>query len=99
MLNNYLALDVGRARVGVALANDVARIASPLPALLNDDSFVANLQQLLTEYEISTLIVGWPRGLNGQETEQTKYVDDFVNELEQALAVPIHLQDEAVTSV
>lgn len=99
MLTNYLALDIGQARVGVALANDVARIASALPALANDDCFLTHLQALVTEYQVQSIVAGLPRGLEGQHTAQTAYVEDLVDKLKTALPIPIHLQDEAVTSV
>ncbi|HEY1064111.1 MAG TPA: Holliday junction resolvase RuvX [Candidatus Saccharimonadales bacterium] len=96
---SYLALDVGRARIGVAVANDVARIAGPLPALANDDSFRQKLEILIKEHDAAAVIVGWPRGLEGQETEQTQYVSEFVDVLESWLDLPVHLQDEAATSL
>lgn len=99
MLTNYLALDVGGARIGLATANSVARIAAPLPALTNDDDVLTSLQALITEHQISRVVVGWPRGLDGQETEQTRYVDAFIKRLEAVVNVPLTRQDEALTSV
>lgn len=99
MLSNYLALDVGRARVGVALANSIAKIAAPLSALQNDDTFKDKLQAILTEHDVQTLVVGWPRGLDGQETLQTAYVGEFITLLEGWVTIPIVRQDEALTSV
>ena len=99
MLTNYLALDVGGARIGVALANDVARIASPLPALANDDHVWESLKAVVTELNAKQIIVGWPRGLDGQETEQTRYVAEFVEELKRQLPTAVKTQDEALTSV
>ena len=98
-MKTYLALDVGRARIGVAIANDVARIASPLPAVSNDSSFKQKLLALVAEHQVNTVVVGWPRGLDGQETEQTQYVNDFVDLLDAWLHIPVHLQDEAATSI
>lgn len=99
MIKTFLALDVGRARIGLALANSVARLASPLPALPNGDGYLQTLRELVTENRIDTIVVGLPRGLDGQETEQTGYVRAFVANLEQSLQLPVVLQDEAVTSV
>lgn len=99
MPTNYLALDVGRARIGVAAANSIARIAAPLPALTNDEQLPGRLQALVADLQASVLVVGWPRGLNGQETEQTHYVADFVERIKPGLAIPIELQDEAATSI
>ena len=99
MLTNYLALDVGRARIGVALANNVARIASPVTAVMNNEHVWESLAKLVAENQVKLVIVGWPRGLNGQETEQTQYVATFVENLQRELDVEVKLQDEAVTSV
>jgi putative Holliday junction resolvase len=99
MPNSYLALDIGRARIGVALANDVVRIASPLITLANDKMFKDRLLALVKEHQAAAVVVGWPRGLDGQETEQTQYVSDFVDKLDAWLDVPVHLQDEAATSI
>jgi putative Holliday junction resolvase len=98
MIKQYLALDVGAARIGVAVANDVARIASPLPVLANDESFCSKLRDLTSEHHISQIVVGWPRGLDGQETEQTRYVENFISKLD-LCGVPVVRQDEALTSV
>lgn len=99
-MTSYLALDVGRARIGLALANSVACIASPLPAIANDDQTFLNLQRLVHDNAITKVVVGWPRNLSGQATKQTEYVDKFTTELQEFLpTVPIIHQDEALTSV
>ena len=99
MATNFLALDVGRARIGLALANDIARIASPLPALANDENMLDTLQSLVSENNIETLVVGLPRNLSGEDTEQTQYVKDLIATIEQHLNTTVVTQDEAVTSV
>jgi putative holliday junction resolvase len=99
-MTSYLALDVGRARIGLALANSIARIASPLPAIANDDQTFFGLQQLVHDNAITKVVVGWPRNLRGQNTEQTEYVAKFTTELQEFLpGVHIIHQDEALTSV
>jgi putative Holliday junction resolvase len=99
MLTNYIALDVGRARIGVAAANSIARIAAPVPAVANDEQVLKSVQTLVNEYQASVVVVGWPRGLSGQETDQTRYVAEFVEQLKTVITVPIELQDEAATSL
>jgi putative Holliday junction resolvase len=92
-----LALDVGERKIGVARANSIARIAEPLVTLPNNGSFADELTMLIREHDASLLVVGLPRGMNGQETAQTQYVRDFM----QHLHAPVEyvFQDEAVTSV
>ena len=99
MPTNFLALDVGRARIGIALANDIARIASPLPAIANDETMLPALRALIAEYTATTLVIGLPRCLSGQSTEQTQYVENFIADIAKELNTAIVTQDEAVTSV
>lgn len=96
--SNVLALDVGTTRIGVAIADVVARIPRPLVTLTNDDSFRTELQKMIRANGVKTLVVGLPRGLDGQDTQQTAYVRTFVQGLDKVMGVTICWQDEAVTS-
>ena len=96
--NNYLALDVGEKRIGVALASSVARLPRPLITLDAGGAVRPQLEQIISDESVGVLVVGLPRGLDGQETGQTAAVRAFVANLE-TLGLPIYLQDEALTSV
>ena len=93
-----LALDVGDRRIGVAIANMQVRIASPLTTLIRSDSTEHDVQALIDEHSAVALVVGLPRGLDGQSTKQTVAVEEFKAGLERALAIPVYWQDEALTS-
>jgi putative Holliday junction resolvase len=93
------ALDFGAKRVGVALAHSESALPSPHSTLANDDNFWENLQQLIETEQVGTLVVGLPRGLDGQETAQTAVARAFAAELAHKTGLPVHLQDEAGTSV
>ena len=93
-----LGIDYGQKRIGLATGNDEARIAKPLKVLPNNRDFMAHLHELITEEGIEDVVVGLPRGLDGQETTQTRIVRDFVEELSQSVNVTFHLQDEALTT-
>lgn len=96
---HIVALDVGARRIGVATAHIVARIASPLTTLEVSDAIHRQIKTLLEEQEAVALVVGLPRNLEGNETEQTKAVQNFIEELRQHVDTPVYWQDEAVTSV
>jgi putative Holliday junction resolvase len=93
-----LALDVGTVRIGIAVAKQPTWIARPLTTLANDAHFKSELTTLCAEHEVASLIVGLPRGLDGQETQQTRLVVAFAQPLADLLRVPLIWQDEAVTS-
>jgi putative Holliday junction resolvase len=96
---NILALDVGSVRIGVARVNTVARIPEVLPTLANNEKTIDALNGLIREYEISLIVVGLPRSMEGTETAQTQYVRTFCEQKLGGLGVPIELQDETLTSV
>lgn len=96
--NSILALDVGGKRIGVALANAVARIASPLTTLHNSDTILDELASLVKKHDVAMLVLGLPRGLDGQRTGQTETVEKFAETIRKRIDLPIYWQDEAVTS-
>lgn len=80
---NIVALDIGDATIGVARANGIAKIPEPLQSLANDKKFVDSLIQLLREQDSKTVVVGVPRNMSGDETQQSRKIRDFIQELKQ----------------
>lgn len=93
-----LGLDVGSVRVGVALARSDVRIAQPLTTIDNNEEMYDAIEALTKEHGVTAIVVGWPRGMQGQVTEQTRYAEAFTEALRQHVKLPLHLQDEALTS-
>ncbi len=96
--SEILALDVGERRIGVASANPAARMATPLTTLTHEADIFEQIAALLADHSAMALVIGLPRGLDGQETAQTQRVRDFAAQLAAHVAVPLHWQDEALTS-
>lgn len=97
-VGSILALDVGDRRVGVAAASQAARLPAPLTTLDRNDDFLARLQTIIEENQASILVVGLPRGLEGQSTPQTEATKTFIDELRRQVSLPVEVQDEALTS-
>jgi putative Holliday junction resolvase len=95
---NFMAIDYGGARVGVALAGSVARLPRPYKTLHTGETLWDDLLRVIRDEQVGTVVVGLPRGLNGQETEQTALCRAFAAELGTRSGMPVQLQDEALTS-
>ncbi|MDQ3064870.1 MAG: Holliday junction resolvase RuvX [bacterium] len=100
--NRYiLAIDVGERRIGLALASEIARLPAPFATI--DTSKTDNIMQTLAEIirveNIAVIVVGLPRNLNGNETQQTKVARKFAKQLASITDAPIVMQDEAATSL
>ncbi len=94
---NYLALDIGKKRIGVARANSLARLAEPLKVLENNAEFKNHLDTIILEHGADVVVVGLPRSLDGNETEQSEYTRQFVSDNFQNKLVKF--QDETLSSV
>jgi putative Holliday junction resolvase len=99
-LRSVLALDVGSKRVGVAVASLQARLPRPLVTLqVTDDGLLPALEALVRSEDVGRLVVGLPRGMEGQQTAQTEYTLRFSKTLQEHFDLPIDMQDEALTSI
>lgn len=93
-----IALDIGERRVGVAEAHSIARIAHPLKTLAHTVTIFDDIAEIVAKHDVVAVVAGLPRGMNGQNTAQTHYVENFVFDLKKRIDVPIYWQDEALTS-
>ena len=92
-----LGLDVGAKRIGVARVGSVARLPEPVTTLDYDDKPIEKIRWLIDEFASDVVVVGLPRNLSGEDTEQTLFTRTFAGTLEEA-GIPVVLQDEALTS-
>jgi putative Holliday junction resolvase len=95
---NFLCLDVGKVRIGVAMANSISKLPSPVTTLKNDPEFMTKLELLLEENQITDLVIGLPRSLEDKETEQTLWVKDFSESIRNRVSVPVYFENEALSS-
>ena len=93
-----IGLDIGQSRVGIARAGWPLGLAQPWQTVSADD-LIGQIRDWAAQESLKAVVVGMPRGLSGQDTAQTAYVREVVEQLRTILSVPIHIQDEAVTSV
>ena len=101
-----MGIDYGARRIGLALSDATATLASPWRLLQRPPSEAETLRVMIKEIDIlakdddglEAVVVGWPRRLDGSPTDQTKMVETFARALESQIAVPVILQDERLSS-
>lgn len=95
----YIGVDFGERRVGLARINTYARLSEPLRVVdTGKESIEAVLESLIQEHSADGIVVGLPRGLDGQETAQTEFSRIFAKKVSEAFSIPVYLIDEAGTS-
>jgi putative holliday junction resolvase len=90
-----LGFDYGSRRIGVALG--ASGLARPL-GMVDASGWREPVREFVTRHTPERLVVGLPRGLDGQETVQTAKARDFARQLEDFTKLPVDLIDEAGTS-
>ena len=98
-MSRALGIDYGDVRVGISLSDPMRIIAKPLLTLENNLNLIKTIIALIDTNNITDLVIGYPLGMKGQVTEQTKKVDDFIEKIKLDLNIPITTIDERLSSV
>src|SRR5438105_13084384 len=102
-MTRLIALDVGDARIGVAVSDSMRFLASPYTTLYvdrgNEAKLWAEIQRCIDETEAGGLVIGLPISLDGQIHAQGERVQAFAERLKQHITIPITFWDERLSTV
>ena len=95
-----LALDYGRARIGLALANSETRIALPHDTLerVNRNEDMRRLREFVRDHNVQQIVVGLPLRLDGSHGDMAEETTRFANRLRKQIGIPVAMMDERLTS-
>jgi putative Holliday junction resolvase len=95
-----LGLDVGSRRIGIAISDPLGLTAQGLPTLLRQNKRLdfEQLAKIITDHQVSEIVVGYPLRLSGAEGIQSEKMQLFAEELRKRFGLPVHLWDERLTS-
>jgi putative holliday junction resolvase len=94
-----IGVDVGRVRVGVARCDRDGLVATPVETLKRDTTTIPALQALIAELEPIEVVVGLPISMSGSDTASTTDAREFARSLAEAVAIPVRLVDERLSTV
>jgi putative Holliday junction resolvase len=96
----FLGVDLGRVRIGLAVADDVLRTARPLRTVARraDAETLAEIVRAAREYEVDRAVVGLPLNMDGTEGDAARRARTFAAKLEAGLGVPVELFDERLST-
>jgi putative pre-16S rRNA nuclease len=95
-----LAVDYGRARIGLAIAESLAGIAQPLGTLkrVNRNEDMRRLRELVRDHAVRLILVGLPLRLDGARGEMAEETQGFAERMRKQIGVPVEMADERLTS-
>lgn len=94
-----LGLDLGDARIGVAVSDPERRLAVPIGTVRTGaPADVKAIAELAREHEATLIVVGHPLLMSGEAGERAHLAERFAEALEAVLGLPVLLQDERLSS-
>ncbi len=96
----YLGLDLGRATIGVAVADDVLRTARALETIRRSTEArdLAALRTFVDEYEAHIAVLGLPLNMDGSEGPSARLARAFARRVATALGLRVELFDERLST-
>lgn len=98
-MGRILAIDYGRKRTGIAVTDILQMIAGGL-ATVPSAELVPWIAAYMKKEPVERIVVGQPKQMNNEPSENMKYVEAFVSHLKRTIPdIPVEFYDERFTSV
>ena len=100
LTSRILGLDVGSKTIGVAVSDPLGITAQGLETIRRQNKRVdfEHLSEIIQQYSVSKIVVGYPLRLSGAEGTQSEKMRQFAEDLRKRFGLPVELWDERLTS-
>ena len=98
-MNPILGVDFGRARIGIAISDELRLLAHPLETISSKQNAVARINEIVRERKIDNVVVGIPKHMSGEIGQSANEALQFVEKLRAALPCEVTSWDERLTTV
>lgn len=96
-----MAIDYGDARTGIATSDLLGSIVGSTAVIhsRNQDKVLEQILQLVKENQVTQLVMGLPKNMDGTEGLRAGLCRAFANRIEEASGIPVAMWDERRTTV
>ena len=97
--NKALGIDLGEARIGLAISDDLGMMAHPLETVPAKEKPLERIVEVVNQHKIQTIVLGLPRNMDGTYGAAADKIKAFHEKLKTAVSCKIILWDERLTTV
>jgi putative Holliday junction resolvase len=100
-MGRIMGLDVGEKTIGIAWSDESGFMAFPGETLLRQEGYrkdMGRLKSMAEERDVTEVVIGLPLMMDGERGIQAEKVEEFTELLRRYVKVPIHLQDERLST-
>lgn len=99
-----MGLDYGSKTVGVAVCDPLGLTAQAVETIVRKEDnklrqTFRRIEELAREYEITSIVLGYPKNMDGSVGERARKTEEFKDMLEKRTGFPVILWDERLTTV
>lgn len=98
-----MGLDVGSKTIGVAISDALGWTAQGIETVKINEAIgefgLERLGELIKQYEVSHIVVGYPKNMNNSIGPRAEASEKFAAMLEEAYSIPVVLWDERLTTM
>jgi putative Holliday junction resolvase len=94
----YLSIDYGTKRTGLAICDPTETIVSPLAVIRSEKGLLEKISEVVSSENVGAIVLGLPLNMDNSQGPQAKLVLKFAEKLRKSLQIPVHLQDERLSS-
>lgn len=103
-MSRIMGLDFGAKTVGVAVSDALSITAQGVEIIRRDSEkrlrrTLARIEELIKEYEVGSIVLGYPRNMDGSEGKRCEKTKEFQEMLLRRTSLPVTLWDERLTTV
>jgi len=98
-MNPILGIDFGRARIGVAISDELRFLAHPLETIPANKDSAKRIAEIVRDRKIDKVVVGVPRHMSGEVGKAAQDALEFVGKLRAQLPCVVDTWDERLTTV
>jgi putative holliday junction resolvase len=98
-MNPILGIDFGRARIGLAISDELQLLAHPLETIPANKDFMKRIAEIVRNRKIDEIVVGVPRHMSGEVGKAANEALEFAAKLRALLPCAVETWDERLTTV
>lgn len=95
---NYLGIDYGEKRIGLAKGDDRLKVATPFKTIAHGSDVLNVLADIVKTEVIEKIVVGMPVSFDGRNNEFANRIVEFAEDLEARTGVPVETVNEVFSS-
>ena len=98
-MNPILGIDFGRARIGLAISDELRLLAHPLETISANKDSARRIVEIVRERKIDKVVIGIPKHMSGEIGKAAQEALEFAAKLRAQLPCPVETWDERLTTV